>query len=193
MEGCLVVYDNVMIQTDEQPMWFAMRATYRRELIAQRALEAASIVSFVPMRYELKMERGRRRRRLVPAIHNLIFVQATPSVLQAVKAKMPYLQYMMRRVEGQAQGEKIVVPDAQMEAFMAAAASLDEGMTYLGPQEVSLEKGLHVRIHGGPCDGREGYLVKVPGYRNRRVVVAIEGVVAVALAEVKPEQIEVLS
>ena len=55
MEGCLVVYDNVMIQTDEQPKWFAMRATYRRELIAQRALEAASIVSFVPMRYELKM------------------------------------------------------------------------------------------------------------------------------------------
>lgn len=177
----------------EEKVWFAMRATYRREMIAQRQLDALGIKSFVPMRQELQIKGRRHQRKLVPAIHNLIFVHAEPLVLQAQKAKMPYLQYMMRRVEGQAQGEKIVVPDAQMEAFMAAAGSLDEGMTYLGPQEVSLEKGFHVRIHGGPCDGREGYLVKVPGYRNRRVVVAIEGVVAVALAEVKPEQIEVLS
>lgn len=182
-----------MTPTDPQPVWFAMRATYRREMIAKRALEAFGVESFVPMHYELRREQGRMRRRLVPAIHNLIFVYAEPAVLQAVKAKMPYLQYMTRRVEGQMQGEKIVVPTAQMEAFMAAAGSFDEGMTYLGPQEVQLEKGLRVRIHGGACDGREGYLVKVPGYRNRRVVVAIEGVVAVALAEVKPEQIEVLS
>lgn len=173
-------------------MWFAMRATYRREMIARQALEAASIESFVPMHYELRVEHGRRRRRLVPAIHNLIFVYATPSQLQAAKAKMPYLQYMIRRAEGQPYGEKIVVPTPQMEAFMAVAATLDEGLTFLAPQDVPLAKGQRVRVHGGPFDGREGCLVKVSGYRSRRVVVAIEGLVAVALAELKPEQIELL-
>lgn len=177
---------------NEHPLWFAMRATYRREMIAQRALEEAAIESFVPMRYELRMEQGRRRRRLVPAIHNLIFVHATPSVLQAIKQKMPYLQYMMRRVTGQLVGEKIVIPNDEMEAFMAVAGSLDEGLTYLNPQDVPLVTGQRVRVHGGPFDGREGRLMKVQGFRSRRVVVAIEGIVAVALAELKPEQIEVI-
>ena len=176
----------------EQPLWFAMRATYRRELIAQRALEEAAIESFVPMRYELRVVQGRRRRRLVPAIHNLIFIHATPSVLQTIKTKLPYLQYMMRRVAGQPFGEKIVVADADMEAFMAVAGSLDEGLTYLSPQDVPLVTGQRVRVHGGPFDGREGRLMKVQGFRSRRVVVAIEGIVAVALAELKPEQIEVM-
>ena len=34
--------------------------------------------------------------------------------------------------------------------------------------------------------------MKVQGFRSRRVVVAIEGIVAVALAELKPKQIEVI-
>lgn len=170
-----------------------MRATYRREMIAKRALEAAAIASFVPMRQEVKVIFGRRSHRLVPAIHNLIFVHATPSALQAVKARMPYLQYMIRPVAGQPRGEKLVVPDAEMEAFIAVSNSFEEGLTYFASEEVNLTRGQQVRIHGGPCDGRQGYLVKVPGSRSRRVVVAIEGVVAVALAEVKPEQIEVIS
>lgn len=181
-----------MTAPNEQPVWFAMRATYRRELIAQRQLEAASIESFVPMRYELRVEQGRHRRRLVPAIHNLIFVHAEPSVLQRVKAGMPYLQYMMRRVAEQPLGEKMIIPDAEMEAFMAVAGTLDTGLTYLSLQEVPLEKGQRVRVHGGVFDGREGHLVKLPGSRSRRVVVAVEGLVAVALAALDPDQIEIL-
>ena len=171
----------------EEKIWFAMRATYRREMIAKRALEDRGIESFVPMRYELKLQGGRRKRQLVPAIHNLIFVHAEPTQLQTVKARLPYLQYMIRKG-----GEKILVPDEQMIRFMAVSSTLDEGLTYYNPEELHLEQGQRVKIHGGPCDEQEGVLVKVPGFRNRRVVVAIEGVMAVALATVKPEQIELI-
>lgn len=168
-------------------VWFAMRATYRREMIAKRTLEDHGIESFVPMRYEWKFQGGRRKRVLVPAIHNLIFVHAEQQQLQNVKDHLPYLQYMICKG-----GEKILVPDDQMTAFMAMSGTMDDSLTYLGPTEVNLKTGRRVKIHGGPCDGQEGVLVKIPGFRNRRVVVAIEGVMAVAMASVKPEQIELL-
>lgn len=171
----------------EEMIWFAMRATYRREMIAKRALEERGIESFVPMRYELKLQGGRRKRKLVPAIHNLIFVYAEPKVLQTAKARLPYLQYMIRKG-----GEKITVPEEQMRRFIAVTDSLDVGLTYCNPEELKLELGQRVKVHGGPCDGQEGVLVKIPGSRSRRVVVAIEGVTAVALATMKPEQLEML-
>ena len=179
------------MEASEEKCWFAMRATYRREMIAKRQLEALDIESFVPMRHELKVQGRRRTQKLVPAIHNLIFVHAEPSRLQAAKAKLPYLQYIIRKGY-QDRGEKIIVPKDQMERFIAVCGTLDDELTYLAPTEVNLEVGQRVRIHGGNCDGQEGHLVKVPGFRSRRVVVAIEGVVMVALAQVAPEQIEVL-
>ena len=41
-------------------------------------------------------------------------------------------------------------------------------------------------------EGQEGVFVKVKGARDRRVVVAIRGVIAVALATVHPDLIEPL-
>ena len=179
------------IPNPTQAVWFAMRATYRRELMARAALEAQGIRSFVPMRYELTRNAlGRARRRLVPAIHNLIFVCATAEELRAAKEKIPYLQYMVRFEQGRSTGEKLIVPTDQMEAFMAAASAPEESLTWLSGGEINLRKGQRVRIHGVVCDGREGYLVKVPGFRSKRLVVAVEGLVAVALADVSADQLE---
>ena len=49
-----------------------------------------------------------------------------------------------------------------------------------------------VCIHGGKFDNVKGMFVRVQGKRNRRVVVLLEGVMAVS-AEVHPDLIEVLS
>ena len=50
----------------EEKVWFAMRATYRREMIAQRQLDALGIESFVPMRQELQIKGRRHQRRQLP-------------------------------------------------------------------------------------------------------------------------------
>ena len=47
-----------------------------------------------------------------------------------------------------------------------------------------------MRITGGPFEGQEGVFVKVKGARDRRVVVQIQGVIAVAMATVNPDLIE---
>ena len=62
----------------ETEVWFAMRATYRRELEAMHLLEKANIGCFIPMQYKISICRGRKVRALVPVIRNLVFVHALP-------------------------------------------------------------------------------------------------------------------
>ena len=56
--------------------WFAMRATYKREFVARDYLMGKGIEVFVPMKREIKVVRGIKRKVIVPAINSLIFVYA---------------------------------------------------------------------------------------------------------------------
>ena len=64
----------------DEVCWFPMRVTYNRELTVKKELDALGIENFVPMHYELREKDGARKRVLVPAVHNLIFVRSVSSV-----------------------------------------------------------------------------------------------------------------
>ncbi len=176
---------------DDKVVWFAMSAPYRRELKAKERLTALGIETFVPMTKAL-VERGNtKKREIVPAIHNLIFVHTTKETIKSVKQGIEYLQYRTRPCNGK--NTPIIVPDKEMEQFIAISNARIDEITYIQPGEIELEKGTKVRIHGGTFDGTEGIFVKVKGKRNRRVVVLIEGLAAVAInAEISPDFIEIL-
>ena len=174
-----------MRNSEEKPVWFAMRATYRRELEAKKMLEAESIVTFIPMKIA-HAKGNKKKRELVPVIHNLIFVQAEPSHIQEVKKHIPFLQYMV----DMRSREKIIVPEDQMKRFIAVAGTYHEQLLYFMPEELDLTKGTKVRITGGEFEGQEGIFIKVKGARDRRVVVQVQGVVAVAMATIHPDLIE---
>ena len=72
----------------ETELWYAMRATYRREPDAVRLLGKENMDCFVPMQYKVTVKKGKKVRILVPVIHNLIFVHACPSALKRVKSKV---------------------------------------------------------------------------------------------------------
>lgn len=181
--------ETLPVHTEESPFWYAMRATYRRELEAVRRLEAEGIGCFVPMQYHFRLRHGRRVRELVPAVRNLIFVHALPSELKRVKQSLLYLQYITDTRSHQ----KIIVPDVQMQHFIAVAGTYSDQLLYFQPGELNLSKGTKVRITGGEFAGYEGTFLKVKGARDRRVVIAVEGVIAVALATVHPDLIEPIS
>ena len=170
--------------------WFAMRATFCRELNAKQLLDDLNIETFVPMHYEIRIKNRRKSKVLVPVIHNLIFVHTTRPVIQEIKARVPYLQYITHPEEGR--NTPIIVPDRQMEQFIAVCGTFDEQLIYLPPQEIDLTRGTRVRIHGGSFDGQEGVFMKVKGVRNKRLVIAIQGVIAVATVVVHPELVEPL-
>ena len=85
----------------ETEVWFAMRATYRRELEAMHLLEKANLGCFIPMQYKISIRRGRKVRALVPVIRNLVFVHARPSEVQRFKSQITYLQYITDTRSGQ--------------------------------------------------------------------------------------------
>ena len=99
-----------------------------------------------------------------------------------------YLQY----ITDTRSGEKIIIPDNEMRRFIAVAGTYSDQLLYFQPEEVNLSKGTKVRITGGDFEGQEGIFLKVKGARDRRVVIEIQGVIAVAMATIHPELIEVI-
>lgn len=174
------------MEKQEELQWYAMRATYRRELEAVRLLEQEGLGTFLPMQYVVRQRQGKKVRELAPVVHNLLFVHACQSDLQRVKNSITYLQY----ITDSRSGNKIIVPNDQMRRFIAVAGTYSEQLLYFHPDEVNFSKGTRVRIIGGEFEGQEGVFVKVRGARDRRVVVAIQGVIAVAMATIHPDLIE---
>lgn len=168
----------------QQYEWYAMRASYSQELKAKDILTSLNVESFVPMQLKLIMVKGKKIQRLVPIIHNLIFIRASSEQISDVKEKISFLRYIM-----DSQHNKIVVPEYQMQEFIKVSSTQDESLQYFSINEIDLEKGTRVRVHGGLFDGVEGVFLKVEGRRDKHLVVAIDGLIA-ASVRVKPDLIE---
>lgn len=164
-----------------------MRVTYSREVQMKDQLEQRGIECFIPMRYHTKVVRGRKVKLLKPVIHNLLFAHATPTEIQEVKKYYEYLQYIVDR-----ERQKIIVPDAQMQTFIAVTGTYDDQLIWINPEDLNLKKGTRVRITGGDFEGQEGTFIKIKGARDKRVVIAIQGVIAVAMATLHPSLIEII-
>lgn len=173
--------------------WWAMSAVYNRSLQASSFLSLRGIEHYVPLRVVLRLRGGRKVREEVPAVSNLIFIRCSASVVRSLKVSLPYLQYLTCRDSGRPKGRPIVVPSHQMSSFISLSSSGTEraDLLYFRPEELDISRGVRVRLHGGALDGVEGTFLKVTGARERRVVVVLDGVLAVA-ASVRPEFVEVM-
>lgn len=174
----------------DEPKWFVMNA-YKSEKKAEDLLQSEiGLEYFIPKRYVARKYQGRMKRVLVPVIPNLVFVHARYEEIEAFKHKCPFMRYATMRIDGV---NKIMkVPDVQMDNFIKVASHYEEELTYYNPDEIQLEKGTKVKVIGGTFDGVEGVLLKVKGKRSKRVVIAIENVTALSIAEIAPELIQVI-
>lgn len=166
-----------------------MRA-YKCELQAESKLESEGIKCFIPKHSVMRTYHGVKSRRMVPVIASLLFVHADQRELIDFKKRYNFVQFVMW--EKSTGIEYLIVPDDQMESFIKVSTQRESEVSYYLPEEIDLRKGTRVRIHGGQLDGVEGYFVRVQGKRNRRIVVMLDGILAVA-TEVHPDLIEVLS
>ena len=169
----------------ETKLWYAIRVTYNRELKVKEDLDARGITCFVPMQYRREERNGQMVKRLVPSVHNLIFIHLTPSEMTDYKrsTELP-IRYIMNRETH----KPITVPTQEMENFIRVAGTYEEKLIYLNPEPGDFTKGERVRIIGGDFAGAEGIFVRVKG--DRRVLINVQGVVAVATTYVHPSMIE---
>lgn len=179
-----------MLHKDNEVLWYAMRVPYRNELKVQLKLQEKGIETFIPKRKKIVKKRGKTSYELLPAVNNLIFVHSSLSVIKNLKQEILNLQYLVNK--SGYESIKIVVRDNEMQSFIKAVENLEEEITYLSPEEINIEKGTRVRIIGGNFDGVEGIFVKVKGKRNKKVVVMLDKLLAVVIAEVDSDLIEVI-
>ena len=168
-----------------------MRVTYHRELAVKTELDALGIENFVPMRYEVRQKNGERKRVLVPAIHNLIFIHSTQETLTELKntrRELSPLRYIMRRLIGEERSEIIVVPDRKMENFMRVASVETDDVMFLDCSDYICRVGKRVRIVEGAFAGVEGVIKRIKN--NKHVVVQVEGLAAVAITFVPPSLLQ---
>ena len=66
--------------------------------------------------------------------------------------QITYLQYITDTRSGQ----KIIIPDHDMQRFIAVAGTYNDHLLYFQPEELNLSKGTKVRITGGDFEGQEG-------------------------------------
>ena len=80
------------------------------------------------------------------------------------------------------------IGDHEMEVFRFVVSAGREGLTLLGDDRPEYHLGDRVRVTGGPFRGAEGHIRRIK--RDRRLVVTIPGVVAVATAYIHPSLLE---
>lgn len=168
--------------------WYVMRVTYQRELVARRLLEEMGIECFVPTeKVKRRKTGGGTYLREVARLHNYIFVHTSLDVLAEVKkTKIPYLRYMMAP-DGEGSSKPQFVRTKDMEDFMAVCRS--EGAQMLDAT-LDLQAGDRVRIVNGPLKGVEGIYIRTARRHEKRVVVRIEAVAAIATAAFPATDIE---
>ena len=173
----------------ETTNWFVMRDLKRAntKTPAYLELQQAGFEVFTPMHWVISEVRGRRVRRQIPFMHDLLFAHARKSDLETIVSRTPTLQF--RYIKGKAFRDPLTVPVNDMNRFIYAVKSTADPR-YYSPDEITPAMiGRKVRIIGGTLDSFEGYLLKVRGARKKRLLIELPAILTVTF-EVQPEFIE---
>ncbi len=188
--GVPAVKSVTAVSGDDACQWFVMRDLTRpnAKLPAYKLLDGLNIRTFTPMVWKLMLNHGKRERRQLPFIHDLLFVYASRAELDSVVETTPMLQY--RYLRG---GYKMpmTVRAADMQRFMHAVR-FSSSPQYYRPDEVTpAMRNRRIRIIGGNLDGYEGSLITTRGSKVKRLLVEIPMLLA-ATVEVETEFIQLL-
>ena len=186
---------NQQVTANDNFHWFPMRVTYHRELRIKEMLDELGIENFLPMHYELVETKTQgKKRMLLPAIHNLIFVRSTQEYLTNLKMtreEFAPMRYIMKHpLSKDEKSEIILVPDWQMNNFMRVASVQDDRVMFLDSNEFINKVGHRVRVIDGYFSGVEGVIKRIN--KNKRVVVQLEGLAAVAIAFIPASQLSII-
>lgn len=166
--------------------WYPVRVTYGRVLLLKKHLELLKIKCFVPLQRKTIIVKDKAVSKLVPAINNYIFIYTNRTTLYNLKTDLENtipIRFLLHSITKL----PLSIPKDQMNNFIAISGTLDDQLVYLKASELNFKKGDQVRIIDGPFKGVVGNFVRIKG--DRRVVVTIEGVMAVATAFIHPSLI----
>ncbi len=114
---------------DTAKHWYALRVTYARELKVKSFFDDIDVESFIPMQcIELPAAGRRKRKAIVPAVHNLIFVNIETERLKQIKrhTSLP-ICYIMNPTDKR----PVIIDDRSMQDFIAISRSQLRGLEWI--------------------------------------------------------------
>ena len=84
----------------------------------------------------------------------------------------------------------VIVPDRDMASFIRVSGNEKEKIVYLDPAKLNFKKGDRVRVIGGSLTGVEGTFIQIGGKHEKRVVIQLEKLIAVATAAIPAALVE---
>ena len=145
--------------------WYALKVYYNRiqPLIADCI--ASGLEYFAP----------------VEVIKSLLFLHCDKSAMASFVVnhrKQVWVYYNSERTQA------AEIPDREMEVFRFVVTAGHDGLEVLGDDRPEYHVGERVVVTDGPFKGAEGYIKRIK--RDRRLIVSINGVGAVATAYIHP-------
>lgn len=114
-------------------------------------------------------------------VKSLLFLHCTEDVLEQFVADRWQRVWLYRWAESR---QPAAIPDREMEVFRFVVTAGHEGLTLLGDDRPEYHLGDRVVVTDGPFKGAEGHIRRIR--RDRRLVVTIPGIVAVATTYIHP-------
>ena len=144
--------------------WYAFKVFYNKVFEIEDSLNRDKIETYIPC-----------ERILV----ELLFFYSTEKQALALQQKLTDRVLLYTRLVNW-QKLPIAIPEREMKIFMLVTSSGEKGLDYFGDVPMEYSTGERVLVTDGPFKGAEGCIHRIKG--NRRLIVAIQGVCAVATA-----------
>lgn len=150
--------------------WYAIRVYHNRTARIREQLQKGQVHHYVP-----------------EIIDSLVFLDTDEEYLRNFE-QQNFSHLWVYRAPGTS--TPTVIPDAEMEMFLFVCTAGQQGLTYLGDDKPEYHQGDRVRVIDGPFKGAEGHIKRIK--KDRRLVVTINGVAAVATSFIHPQFLEVI-
>ena len=190
--------------------WYALKVFYGKVFEIEALLMDMDLETYIPVRKDLLKgeDHMRAMRRLatpddrrndnqfiqmgpliykrVPVVSSLLFVRAPKDRLKEVEDCVKEKGFVYRTADRKTEA---VIPDKQMAMFQMVCSSGADGLEFFADEDMTRYKaGDKVRVLEGPLKGTEGYIKHIR--KDRRLLVAIEGFIAVATSFIPPQFLE---
>lgn len=170
--------------------WYVYRCPMGKELTLKESIQTLfGVECFVPIK---KVRQRDRHGRFVwvqrSALTGYIFTRIEKERQHLVPRRLLNLYTMMQQSDGL--WRPVIVPENQMASFIRVSGSEDEQIAYLDPAKLDLKKGDRVRVIGGSFVGVEGVFMQIGCKHQKRVIIELEGLIAVATAAIPASMVE---
>lgn len=157
--------------------WFALKVFYNKVFEIEESLKKDDIDCYFPCEYAVVMRNGVRKIIRKSIISSILFFHST--TLRAMEIQRQFTdKVILYTRDKELKKVPLIIPDREMNIFMLVTSSGEKGMEYLGADSTKFCRGERVRVIDGKFKGAEGYICRIK--KNSRLVVAIQGVCAVA-------------